>query len=384
MFKLFGLRIAGITRKRASLSLYYGAAPIVVDHTKVAADQTDFPMLISGTFPTLKTVANGGSVQNASGYDIIVSSTNAPNGSGKMSFQVESYNAATGAINLWVKVPTLSSSVDTTLYLLYGNAAISVSQENITDVWSNNFITVQHLNGNSTDSTSNGFSGTDTAIAYAPAIIAEGAGFNGSTSQIDLGDSPGLDGGTAVTVSAWVNGTSWAQAYNAVEDREYNGASANGRTLQVKSTGKLAVYGVTTTGSFNLNYDGTGINTLATGTWYYLSYTMDTAASVLNGYVNGVLDGTATAGGTGSFAGAGAEGAHELFGQSIYTPRTFDGALDEIRVASVVRAADWLLTEFNNQNSPSTFCSISFGYAFELEDGSGVILLENGDRLLLE
>src|SRR5439155_23478577 len=49
--------------------------PVVIDHTKVAnTDQTDFPVLISGTFPYLATVPNSGQVQNANGYDIVFTS----------------------------------------------------------------------------------------------------------------------------------------------------------------------------------------------------------------------------------------------------------------------------------------------------------------------
>jgi len=45
---------------------------ITIDHTKVPnTDQSNFPVLISGTYSYLKTLANGGNVQNANGYDII-------------------------------------------------------------------------------------------------------------------------------------------------------------------------------------------------------------------------------------------------------------------------------------------------------------------------
>nr|MBP6858178.1 hypothetical protein [Candidatus Paceibacterota bacterium] len=38
--------------------------------------------------------------------------------------------------------------------------------------------------------------------------------------------------------------------------------------------------------------------------------------------------------------------------------RYFNGKMSEPRVASVARSEDWILTEYNNQNSPSTFYSI--------------------------
>ena len=39
--------------------------------------------------------------------------------------------------------------------------------------------------------------------------------------------------------------------------------------------------------------------------------------------------------------------------------RYFLGMMDEIRLADVVRSQEWIQTEYNNQNSPSTFFSVS-------------------------
>ena len=51
---------------------------------------------------------------------------------------------------------------------------------------------------------------------------------------------------------------------------------------------------------------------------------------------------------------------------------SFDGKIDEVRISSVSRSASWLQTEYNNQNSPSTFYSIgiqeqSSNYKLDLE-----------------
>jgi len=48
---------------------------ITIDHTKVPnTDQSNFPVLISGTYSYLATVPNSGNVQNANGYDVIFTS----------------------------------------------------------------------------------------------------------------------------------------------------------------------------------------------------------------------------------------------------------------------------------------------------------------------
>jgi hypothetical protein len=61
------------------------------------------------------------------------------------------------------------------------------------------------LNGNSNDASGNGYNGTDTAITYSQANgrLGQGAGFNGSTSQIVASSmSPHLNGDFAI--SCWV------------------------------------------------------------------------------------------------------------------------------------------------------------------------------------
>src|SRR5262249_49667263 len=122
---------------------------ITIDHTKVPnTDQSNFPVLISGTYSFLKTVGNGGNVQNANGYDVIFT-LDSTCGT-KLNHEVETYNASTGAVNYWVKVPTLSHTSDTTVYLCYGNASISTDQSNKSAVWDANYKGVWHLPNGST------------------------------------------------------------------------------------------------------------------------------------------------------------------------------------------------------------------------------------------
>lgn len=80
---------------------------ITIDHTRIPnTDQANFPVLISGTYSYLATTANGGDVTSANGYDILFTSD--ANGMNLLPFEQESYNPSTGAMNYWVKVPTVS------------------------------------------------------------------------------------------------------------------------------------------------------------------------------------------------------------------------------------------------------------------------------------
>ena len=125
---------------------------ITIDHTKVSggANLTDFPVLIN-----LGTDANLAASALANGNDILFTSAD---GTTKLSHEIQTFVSATGALMAWVKVPTLSASVDTPLYIYYGNAA-AANQQNASGVWSNGYAGVWHLDGNASDTSGNANNG---------------------------------------------------------------------------------------------------------------------------------------------------------------------------------------------------------------------------------
>jgi len=125
-------------------NVYTHRRAITIDHTKVPhSDQPNFPVLVSGVYSYLATAANGGQVQNANGYDIIFTSDYA--GTSKLDHEIDSYNPVTGAINMWVRIPLLSHTCDTVIYVNYGNASITTPQENRVGVWDSSYQGVWHL-----------------------------------------------------------------------------------------------------------------------------------------------------------------------------------------------------------------------------------------------
>ena len=128
---------------------------ITIDHNKVSGGSNliDFPVLINiSTSPDrdqLRTVVNGGHVENANGYDIIFTDANY----NKLDHQVESYDPATGNIVAWVRIPVLSATVNTTVLMLYGNPQVTLDQS-VKSVWDPYYRGVWHLNsGDFTDAT---------------------------------------------------------------------------------------------------------------------------------------------------------------------------------------------------------------------------------------
>jgi len=128
--------------------------------------------------------------------------------------------------------------------------------------------------------------------------------FNGSSDLINCGTSSILNpngGSASMTASIWAYATSFPNAYNAVMGRS-DGVN-HYYVLQPKSTGKLALYYIDNLGA-GQSYDGTGSNTLSTGIWYHLAFTIGSGggtsgANGCQGFVNGAIDGgnsTATGG----------------------------------------------------------------------------------------
>ena len=175
-------------------STYAHRRTITIDHAKVPnTDQSNFPVLISGTYSYLATVSNGGNVQHGNGYDVIFSSDGGC--VTKLDHEVESYNGTTGAVSYWVRVSLLSHVNDTTIYLCYGNAAITTDQSNKSGVWDSNFKAVYHLNDQAanttvTDATANGNNGLNAANTSGKSVsgkLARALSYNGSSDQTATG-----------------------------------------------------------------------------------------------------------------------------------------------------------------------------------------------------
>ncbi|MEK6336843.1 MAG: DUF2341 domain-containing protein [Acidobacteriota bacterium] len=321
---------------------------VTIDHAKVPnSDQINFPLLISGTYSYLATVANGGNVQNANGYDIIFTSDSGC--TTKLEHEVETYNAANGAVNYWVKVPTLSPTTDTSIYLCYGNANITTDQSNKTGVWDTNFKGVWHLpNGttlNVADSTNN-LNGTNGGATAVGGKVGGGAGFDGSSQYIGVG-TMGL---TTLSFEAWVNLQSGGAAdWNVYGDFGWN--STDGFAAACNNVGGNYYFAKQAVVVMN-----SGV-ACSPGVWKHVVWTIATDNKARL-YVNGVLvytDANTSAVITATHNGA-LGSRRDIAGNPF---KFFKGYLDEVRISNVARAADWIATEYANQSSPASFYTIS-------------------------
>lgn len=344
---------------------YLNKKKITIDHTKVSggSDLSSFPVLISRTDTDLKVVGSGGSVQNSSGFDIIFTNSNQDT---KLDHEIEKYVSTTGEIEMWVRIPTLSASSDTVIYMYFNNSSISTSQENITGVWDSNYVGVWHLKestgSNPADSTSNALTATQNNSPTQGAGQIDGSlSFNGSTQYLDLGTSSTLrPSSLPVTMSAWVKPSSLTAIDAIFTNNKTGNTTHSGVWMQVNTTGKIEIdYGDNGGSASSNRRTKVGTTVLSTGTWYYIVGVLR-GATDMTIYVNGTDDGGTLSGTGGSLTYN--TSLHANIARIGDDPSGFffmNGSLDDVRFSKVERVAGWVTTEYNNQNSPSTFYSVS-------------------------
>ena len=330
---------------------------ITIDHTKVSGSSSlsNFAVLISTTDADLKTTANGGKVTNSSGYDIIFSSAD---GITKLDHEIDTYTATTGKYNAWVRIPVLSRTVDTSIYIYFGNSSISTSQENATGVWDTNYKGVWHLKETTGAPSKNSTGGSDATPVNSPVQITGqidgGLSFNGAANGMEDNISSTFGLGTAnVTMETWAN---------------LSAASLSGAFIKIGDTGSPAPgngYAIGVGNGLVFETAGSRITALYEGNrwinagafttgWHHFVLVVDGSGHPIVYYDGSSIYTDASPGPLapvnithiGGYTASASENRH------------FNGILDEVRISATVRSADWIKTEYNNQSSPSTFFSV--------------------------
>ena len=321
---------------------------ITINSANVSADLTSFPVLIS-----LAGDSDLASYAQTDGNDILFTAADEVT---KLSHEIESFNGTSGKLVAWVKIPSLSSSTDTDIYMYYGNSGAG-NQENAAAVWDSNYKMVQHLQEASgganaiKDSTSNANHGTDnnSPTFNATGQINSAIGFDGSDDYIDLGNA-GAGASLSITgnltIEAWIKRTS-INSIHTIVDKDYS----HEYFFRVDSANKLFLY--QGDGSWESVVGGTDIGT----GWTHVALTRDVSTKQVSFYINGAQDGAAH-----TYTKTVSAGTNKvtLAYRHDYPPnyQYFDGTLDEVRISDNARSVDWILTGYNNQSNPSGFITL--------------------------
>ena len=336
---------------------------ILIQSSQVSGStsHTDFPVLISFTDSDLRTTINGGNVENTNGFDIVFTQGDC---STLLDHEIEKYNPVTGEYIAWVKVPLISPAVNTGIHMYYGNSSIS-SDPSTTNVWSNGFVGVWHMAEDPSsaapqinESTSNNFDATSTGAMTSGDLvtsqIGDGLDFEGTNDGLTRADNSTLDVGTNdLTLSAWVRlDNVTTNNRKEIINKKNGGFSTNGYAIRTRGANIEIAHKAT--GQTNTNTISSSPINISVSTWTYISVTFNVPGDSATIHVNGVAEPSISINAGNSLA----NGVQLEIGKK-QTGNYMNGRIDEPRVATVSRTTDWILTEYNNQNSPSTFYAVS-------------------------
>lgn len=271
-------------------------------------------------------------------------------GTTALAHELARWDAATGRLTAWVKLPAIEATADTDtdFELLYGLPEVAVPP-NPPAVWSNGFLFVFHLdslNGNtfanSANSAANGTAVNINGGRLKPGKLGVGVELN-NNNQVITFTNP-IAGSGPSTFSAWVSQQPTNDNDSLIQLGDGNASRARFFYTRYNSNnlGSGLYQNDWTTGT---NIQNQGLRLLH---WTYSN-------QVGNTYVSGAVvggspytyatpaDTTGTDGRIGNAAAA--------FG----TNMDLDGIIDEVRIANVARSAAWIAAEYANQNTPAAF-----------------------------
>ncbi len=324
--------------------------PINITAGMTSANLTDFPVLIKIAEP-------GDSVftqAQADGDDIVFTDSTGL----KLDHELEKFDPATGELVVWVKLPVLSSTADTAIYMYYGNSS-ATNQQNPETLWGNSYVMVQHLSETTgqqhLDSTSNNYDSTSVIVA------AQGtAGKIGGADEFTVNNAvtipdPGfnslldLSGSGPVTFSAWVYArTTGEYGIGGIFSKGGNVGDTNGYKFSFED-GNCGPSQLSPSRAGKWN--GPCTSALPLNTWVYAVYVYDpsTSPATHSVYFNDLADPLLI---RDSNAAVDTSTAFKI---GEYSVGSWDGYIDEVRVSNAARSAAWIQAEYNNQNNPENY-----------------------------
>ncbi|NLB54512.1 MAG: DUF2341 domain-containing protein [Lentisphaerae bacterium] len=275
-----------------------------------------------------------------------------------LDFEVESWDP-NGKSYVWVRVPELTAS--TTIYVLWGQEGVSLpSCATDGSVWDASYKSVWHLNENSLDSTLNNKHGTDNNVNPVSGLIAGAYEFPaGKTTYIATPSNfSGYGIADSFTISCWFLAQS-----EAIQMLMCDGTSATlgGIYLSISKTDNSRVRVDTLT---MLAYNDDIHVGLFGSDWHHIALVYDGATVRL--YFDGdvkwgpaSLTGDLKSGNALVFLGGRSPG-----------NLLFKGLMDEARISSVARSADWIEACIKNQSENADF--VNYGAVIQKAAGGTI------------
>jgi hypothetical protein len=360
--------------------------PITIRSSEIDDDLTNFPVYVDMADFSSTFFGN----LNSDGSDIRVTQSD---GQTELAREIVSASTTAETGELYFQASALSSTTDTTFYLYYGNA--TATDYAVTDtygaenVWSNGFVLVAHMNDLTTSTILNSANGSLNGTKEStnnPTETTTGKIYEAQDSSADHIAFGNLGGGsTNITIEAWFNSdnlnpgggdpnTYGQTIFSAHSAGSYTWVTAGG-TGGGGSPSEARFCAFDSSATCDVS-SGAG---LQDNTWHYVS-----AAAVDGGAATLRVDGSQVA----SFTSNG--GGSWNSGSTISDLRPsrdieFDGELDEIRVANVVRTNQWRDASYRNQATTTDFYTAGMPqegsvrtFADANVEATGTVFIESG------
>jgi|GEM_PF-2102289 len=321
---------------------------LTIDSSKIDSDLTNFPVLIHISSASGITDSDASRV-----FDELTSDDNrkkiavtTSDGQTQCFVEIEKWDDASEEAWLWVKVPAISSTNDTDLYLYYdadhpNNTYYVGDSGSMTDIWGTEYVMVQHLEETSGTHYDSTFRDNDSSVVSVTTQGSATGKIDGSDEfaagkYIDCGTDTSLDFAGAFTVSAWVKPDTLIN-YGGIVSKVISGRTGTYSYMLVcHNDGTIGAWGSST---WNFSTDA-GITA---GNWYHLTWKL-TGGNIYY-FVNG------TAYGSDSFSCTDVP-THILYIGSWYSVNTnydFDGIIDEVRVSYTARSDAWIKASYYSE-----------------------------------
>lgn len=310
---------------------------------KVTAPLSDFPVYVDVTSADLKARLGATATQ--------LSFTRADGSA--LAYEVQSWDAATGRLRAWVKLPAIDSNSETRFELRYGHDSVKAAPDPA-GVWANGTKAVFHLeqqpvNDLSTvvNSATPSNPGTPTAMEGSDLVTAQlgrGYDFDAATEQVAFTNP--ITGGGPSTISFWFNDDDLVFGFD--ETILVLGTAATSQARWIYNEINLNKFPVGLQGD---DWAKPTVPALTGFTLVHWVYKDQQSRLYLNGVElpGGPFDHANAAATAGESAVLG--NAPPSFGAN----HGLNGVVDELHIADVDRSAAWIAAEFSNQKEPAMF-----------------------------
>ncbi|MFW9853412.1 MAG: DUF2341 domain-containing protein [Candidatus Thorarchaeota archaeon] len=327
---------------------------VTIDSGRISSDLTNFPFLLNLSDSDLHDKQE---VQ-IDGGDILFADSSGVQLDHEIEFFDKNYNTSHAQLVVWIRVPFLSSSTDTVISMYFGNPTIE-NQENPAGVWDASYLSVWHFdeegNGSRYDSTSNNNDGTPFNYEGDEAVLGKIGGsdkLDGIDDYIEVNKSGSIKGLSQVTFEGWINiGDLSGSSQNIYIETIQN--TIDTRFIVHISTSNSLRFAGRAPDSDSVTLWGF-VATISTSTWYHIVAIFDSLNDIQYLYLNGVEYSTA-------LSEPSIDNGDPLKPPSIgglEGADLFNGTIDEFRVSATARNLDWITTEYDNQNNPTTFYTV--------------------------